>query len=83
MSIEDYKDLQSRSVYMQLNLLSLIGYYGVDIQKKASKLITQGLISFVGTDCHNMGHTNVYEKCQTSSSWHHLVGSGKLLNHIL
>ena len=83
MSIEDYKDLQSRSVYMQLNLLSLIGYYGVDIQKKASKLITHGLISFVGTDCHNMGHANVYEKCQTSSSWHHLVGSGKLLNHIL
>ena len=83
MSIEDYKDLQSRSVYMQLNLLSLIGYYGVDIQKKASKLITHGLISFVGTDCHNMGHANVYEKCQSSSSWHHLVGSGKLLNHIL
>lgn len=83
MNIEDYKDLQSRSVYMQLNLLSLIGYYGVDVQKKASTLIKQGLISFVGTDCHNMGHVAVYEKCQISSGWHQLVGSGKLLNHIL
>ena len=52
-------------------------------QKKANKLITQGLISFVGTDCHNMGHANVYEKCHTSMGWHQLVESGKLLNHIL
>ena len=83
MSIEDYKDLQSRSVFMQLNLLSLIGYYGVDVQNKANKMIEQGLISFVGTDCHHMGHAVVYQKCQTTRGWHKLVESGKLLNHTL
>ena len=83
MSIEDYEDLQSRSVFMQLNLLSLIGHYGADVQNKANKMIEQELISFVGTDCHHMGHAILYEKCQTTRAWHQLVESGKLLNHTL
>ena len=83
MNMEDYEDLQSRSVFMQLNLLSLIGHYGKDVQNKANMMIEQDLISFVGTDCHNMGHATIYEKCQTTKAWHHLVESGKLLNHTL
>ncbi len=83
MSIEDYEDLQNRSVFMQLNLLSLIGHYGPDVQKKANKMIEQGFVSFLGTDCHHMGHAAIYEKCQTKRAWHQLVGSGKLLNHTL
>ena len=81
--MEDYQDLQSRSVFMQLNLLSLIGHYGADVQNKANKMIEQELISFVGTDCHHMGHAALYEKCQTTRAWHQLVKSGKLLNHTL
>ena len=83
MSMEDYQDLQSRSVFMQLNLLSLIGHYGADVQNKANKMIEQGLISFVGTDCHHMGHAALYEKCQATRAWHQLLESGKLLNHTL
>jgi len=83
MSMEDYEDLQSRSVFLQLNLISLIGHYGADVQKKANKMIDHELISFVGTDCHHMGHAALYEKCQTTRAWHQLVGSGKLLNHTL
>lgn len=83
MSMEDYEDLQSRSVFMQLNLLSLIGHYGPEVQAKANKMIEQGFISFVGTDCHHMRHAAIYEKCQTTRAWHQLVESGKLLNHTL
>lgn len=83
MSMQDYEDLQSRSVFMQLNLLSLIGHYGAEAQVKANKMIEKGMISFVGTDCHHMGHTAIYEKCQTEKAWHQLVESGKLLNHTL
>ena len=66
-----------------LNLLSLIGHYGTDVQNKANMMIEKELINFVGTDCHNMGHATIYEKCQTIKAWHHLVESGKLLNHTL
>ena len=83
MKKKDYEDLISRGVFLQLNLLSLIGYYSTPIQKQAEWLIAQNMISFVGTDCHNMTHVNLYEKCQRKKSWHDLFYSGKLLNSAL
>ncbi len=83
MSMEDYEELRSKSVYLQLNLLSLMGHYGVDVQTKANQMVAAGLISFVGSDCHHMGHASLYQKCQTQRAWHQLVESGQLLNHTL
>lgn len=83
MSMEDYEDLKERSVYLQLNLLSLIGHYGPAVREKAIQLVHAGLVRFVGTDCHHMGHAALYEKCQTERAWHQLVESGQLLNHSL
>ena len=76
----DYKELVNRGVFLQINLLSLIGYYSAQIESKTSVLINEKLVSFVGTDCHNMSHTDLYKKCQTKKAWHDLVDSGKLLN---
>ena len=36
----------------QLNLLSLIGVYGSQAQKKAEYLLSKGYYNFVGTDTH-------------------------------
>ena len=81
--IEDYKELKNRGVLLQINLLSLIGYYSPQVQKKTEKLIDENLVSFVGTDCHNMHHAELYEKCYTQKYWHNLVNSETLLNHTL
>jgi tyrosine-protein phosphatase YwqE len=81
--MEDYNELKNRGVLLQINLLSLIGYYSPQVQKKTEKLIEDNLVSFVGTDCHNMHHAELYEKCQTKKSWHDLVNSGMLLNNTL
>ena len=80
---EDYDNLISRGVLLQINLLSLIGYYSPQIQQKTKELITKNQVSFAGTDCHNMNHAELYEKCQTTKAWHDLVNSGKLLNTTL
>ena len=80
---EDYDNLIIRGVLLQINLLSLIGYYSPQIQQKAKELIAKNQVSFVGTDCHNMNHAELYEKCQTKKAWHDLVNSGKLLNATL
>jgi protein-tyrosine phosphatase len=47
------KNLKSRGLKTQLNALSLFGYYGPDIKKKASRWLVKGLYDFVGTDAHN------------------------------
>ena len=80
---EDYDSLIIRGVLLQINLLSLIGYYSPQIQQKTKELIAKNQVSFVGTDCHNMNHAELYEKCQTKKAWHDLVNSGKLLNATL
>ncbi len=80
---KDYQDFRTRGVFLQLNLLSLIGHYSGSIQQQAEWLIAQDMVSFVGTDCHNMNHANLYEKCQTKKAWHDLFNSGKLLNNRL
>ena len=80
---KDYEELVARGVLLQINLLSLIGYYSPKVQQKTKSLITESQVSFVGTDCHNMNHAALYEKCQTQKDWHDLVNSGKLLNSTL
>ena len=80
---KDYEELVARGVLFQINLLSLIGYYSPQIQQKTKELIAANQVSFVGSDCHNMNHAALYEKCQTRKDWHDLVNSGKLLNSTL
>ena len=82
-SIKDYEEFTSRGVLLQINLLSLIGYYSPQIKKKTEALINADMVSLVGTDCHNMNHAELYEKCQTQKAWHNLVNSGMLLNNTL
>ena len=79
-SLKDYEEFTSRGVLLQINLLSLIGYYSPQIKKKTEALINAGMVSLVGSDCHNMNHAELYEKCQTQKAWHDLVNSEKLLN---
>ena len=79
----DYLNLIRRGVFFQLNLLSLIDYYSPRVRKRAEDLIRKEMISFIGSDCHNMKHASLYKKCQNKISWHNLYNSGKLLNYTL
>ncbi len=82
-TLDDYKQLRSRGVFFQINLLSLIGYYSSDIKLKTAKLIKEDLVSFAGSDCHNMHHAELYKECEKEVLWHDLVKRGTLLNHTL
>tara|TARA_B100000287_G_C20469932_1_gene716791 strand:- start:189 stop:929 length:741 start_codon:yes stop_codon:yes gene_type:complete len=80
---EHYDEFINRGVFLQINLLSLIGHYSPQIQSKTEDLIANNQVSFVGSDCHNMRHAQLYIECQNKKSWHDLVNSGKLLNYKL
>lgn len=80
---KDYLSLVRRGVFFQLNTLSLIDYYSSRVRKRAEHLINKQMISFIGSDCHNMKHACLYKKCQNKKSWHDLHNSNKLLNYIL
>lgn len=54
--LEEYKNFKQRGCYLQVNLLSLTGYYGRHIQKVAEWLIEHRLVDFIGTDLHHEKH---------------------------
>ena len=81
--MKDYVEIVNRGVLLQINWLSIIGYYSLQIEKKTIALINAGMVSFMGSDCHNMNHADLYRKCQIKKAWHDLNNSGKLLNRTL
>lgn len=47
-----YERLHKMGLHFQLNLASLVGYYGETAMKKAHLLLEMGWYSEIGTDCH-------------------------------
>lgn len=54
--IEAIKQIIDAGCLLQLNLLSLIGYYGKGAMQMANYLLKEKMISFAGTDVHHMKH---------------------------
>jgi protein-tyrosine phosphatase len=61
-TINKYKQLKEFGVFFQLNLLSLTGYYGNEVQRVAQKLLDNDLYDFTGTDIHNIKHIHFFAK---------------------
>jgi tyrosine-protein phosphatase YwqE len=55
-NMEEYNKLKLAGCLFQLNLLSVVGYYGVTVTKIAEKLLQKGMYSFVGSDAHHDNH---------------------------
>jgi len=77
---EKYKELSEKGVHLQLNILSLVGHYGPEAQKIAERLIDEGLITFLGSDCHNVMHQQGLQLARTKPYFHKLLTSGMLKN---
>lgn len=60
-SLEDYKN---KGMLLQLNLLSLSGYYGKAVQKSAMTLLEMGLLDFIASDVHNIRQLEALKKMQ-------------------
>jgi protein-tyrosine phosphatase len=52
-SLTEIKELKVRGAKMQLNALSLIGFYGNELKKKSYKFLRSKLYDFICTDAHN------------------------------
>jgi tyrosine-protein phosphatase YwqE len=70
---QQYEEIADAGAELQINLLSLQGYYGKPIQKAAEKLIGAGLVNWVGTDMHHQRHLEALRQ---------LAGNAKALQWI-
>lgn len=52
MTPKDYERLSKMGVLLQMNIPSLVGFYGKDAQQKARYLLEKDMYCMVGSDCH-------------------------------
>ena len=60
--ISNYEKLKFSGCLFQLNLLSTVGYYGIEVAKTAEKLLRKGMIDFVGSDVHHENHIKAFSE---------------------
>ncbi|MFV8374742.1 tyrosine-protein phosphatase [Flavobacterium sp. GSP11] len=55
-NFNEYLKLKRAGCLFQLNLLSVVGYYGPEITKIAEQLLQKGMYDYVGSDVHHNNH---------------------------
>lgn len=75
-----YARFRERGCKLQLNLLSLGGYYGEGVRKMAQNLVKEGMIAYVGTDLHHTKHLEALRQMLKQIDLQKLLKPNALLN---
>ncbi len=65
---------------LQVNILSLLGYYGEAAKHTAQNLLKKNLVSFAGTDMHHDNHLNALKKLASRKNFYKLFENIELKN---
>lgn len=61
-NFNEYQKLKRAGCIFQLNLLAVVGYYGVGITKIAEQLLQKGMYTYVGSDVHHDNHIEAFKQ---------------------
>jgi protein-tyrosine phosphatase len=61
-NFNEYLKLKRAGCQFQLNLLSIVGYYGTAITKIAEQLLQKGMYTYVGSDVHHDNHIAAFKQ---------------------
>lgn len=76
------KKLFGTDVLFQVNVMSLAGAYGKPHQELAERLIDNGMVHFLGSDCHKVAHQQKYAEVMKSKYYKKALDL-ELHNHYL
>jgi len=82
-NLSKYSELHDKGVLLQVNLGSLNGHYGPEVQKVAEYLVNENLVSLLGSDTHHLLHIQMFESLRTNPIIHRLINNNQLLNPTL
>lgn len=74
--------LKNMNLLLQMNMLSLTGFYSLEVKRFAKKLLKTNKIDFIGTDCHNALQVNEILNKMTGKNMK-LISSPHFLNRRL
>lgn len=81
--INQYQRFIDLGCYLQLNILSLLGYYGDAAKSIAQLLLKKNMVTFVGTDMHHENHLNSLKKLASKKSFYKLFENIEIRNRDL
>jgi protein-tyrosine phosphatase len=74
-NFDQYYKLKEMGFVLQVNLLSITGYYGKRAEKAARFLLENNLVSFVGTDLHHHQHLAAISDAKNRTIFTHYFDS--------
>jgi protein-tyrosine phosphatase len=60
-NLRKMEDLLNRGVHFQINISSFTGYYSKTVQTTVNRMIENGWVHLLGSDCHHIQHTHLIE----------------------
>lgn len=70
-NFDHYNHLKDMGFLLQVNLLSLTGYYGPNVARAAKFLFKEDMVDFIGTDLHHDKHMKLLQKKDNQRMWQH------------
>jgi len=82
-SLFRYERLKEMGCLFQLNLLSVVGYYGKAVKQAADHLLARQMYDVAGSDLHHDKHLELLEKCVKNGELYKLIGHYDFKNKLL
>jgi protein-tyrosine phosphatase len=79
-NFKGYKKLKDLGFILQVNLLSLTGYYGKEAAQAARYLLDEGLVDLAGTDLHHSRHLSAFQSQKNLALFGKYIRKDKLMN---
>lgn len=68
-----YRDLRDRGCLMQMNMLSVAGYYGSNVKAAAHQLLSRNMYDYCGSDMHHEKHAAALKAMANTKDYHTFV----------
>jgi len=79
-NLDNYQRFIDLGCMLQINLLSLLGYYGKQIKLVAEKLLKNKMVDLLGTDMHHQRHLMALMELSTKKEFYKLLEDVKIKN---
>lgn len=83
MNIEQLSNIRSWGCNLQLNTISLTGYFGKDAKKMAEALVDNDMVDFISSDMHHLRHAQAFKDALKTPYVHRLLTNYPLKNIML
>ncbi len=72
--LKRFREFRDRGCLLQLNMLSVTGYYGKNIKMVADELLSKGMYDYCGSDMHHERHAATLKAMTSTRDYDRFVG---------